>query len=215
LIASARPIFWSSVKSQPLCGSRPILREPLASTLEPVSICRCASLHRILQGVKCAAQTITAVPAAGMARKRSYHLQPRCWNEHRWFNFSGEFQTALLNWLCKARRDVVVSLHNFLCIVISRSLSNLKLKYTTVVVGNWGLRGPALFFVCLLYHLLNDAQNCIGIPHPRAPCLSQGPSVFLWVSLSVLILESLEQEFWILPDPCCIVSLYRGFVQKS
>jgi len=42
---------------------------------------------------------ITAVPAAGMARKRSYHLQPRCWNEHCWFNFSGEFQTALLNWL--------------------------------------------------------------------------------------------------------------------
>ena len=36
------------------------------------------------------------------------------------------------------------------------------------VVGNWGLRGPALFFVCLFYQLLNDAQNWIGIPHPRA-----------------------------------------------
>jgi len=66
------------------------------------------------------------------ARKRSYHLQARCWNEQRWFNFSGEFQTALLNWLCKARKEVVVSLPNFLCILISRSLSNLKLKYTTV-----------------------------------------------------------------------------------
>ena len=70
--------------------------------------------------------------AAGMARKRSYHFQPRCWNEHRWFNFSGDFQTAFLNWLCKARKDVVVSLPNFLCILISRSLSNLKIKYTTV-----------------------------------------------------------------------------------
>jgi len=90
------------------------------------------STHTSLQGVKCAAQTITAVPVAGMARKRSYHFQPRCWNEHRWFNFSGEFQTALLNWLCKARKEVVVSLPSFLCILISRSLSNLKLKYTTV-----------------------------------------------------------------------------------
>ena len=67
-----------------------------------------------------------------MARKRSYHLQPRCWNEHRWFNFSGEFQTALLNWLYKARKEVVVSLPNFLYILISRSLFNLKLKYTRV-----------------------------------------------------------------------------------
>ena len=90
------------------------------------------SSYTSLQGVKCAAQTITAVPAAGMARKRSYHLQPRCWNEHRWFNSSGEFQTALLNWLCKARKEVVVSLPNFLCILISRSLFNLKIKYTTV-----------------------------------------------------------------------------------
>ena len=98
------------------------------NALKPVLICRCVSLHRILQGVKCAAQTITAVPAAGMARKRSYHLQPRCWNEHRWFIC----QTALLNWLCKARKEVVMSLPNFVCILISRSLSNLKLKYTTV-----------------------------------------------------------------------------------
>jgi len=142
LIASARHIFWSSAKSQPLFGSRPILWEPLASTLipvktlKPVLICRCISLHRILQDVKCAAQTITAVPAAGMATKRSYHLQPRCWNKHRWFNFSGEFQTALLNWLCKARKKVVVSPSNFLCILISRPLSNLKFKYTTVFKHN-------------------------------------------------------------------------------
>jgi len=37
-----------------------------------------------------------------------------------------------------------------------------------------------------------SSQNCTGIPHPRAPCLSQGLSVFPWASLSVLILESLE-----------------------
>ena len=30
---------------------------------------------------------------------------------------------------------------------------------TEQVVGNWGLKGPALFFVCLLYQLLNDAQK--------------------------------------------------------
>jgi len=27
------------------------------------------------------------------------------------------------------------------------------------VVGNRGLKGPAIFFVCLLYQLLNDAQK--------------------------------------------------------
>ena len=157
-MASARPIFWSSAKSQPLFGSRPILWEPLASTLnlskrfKPVLICRCVSLHHILQGVKCAAQTITAVPPAGMARKRSYHLQPRCWNEHRWFNFSGEFQTALLNWLCKARKEVVVSLPNFLCILISRSLSNLKLKYTTVFKQTYSQ----------LHHTLQSKQKYNG-----------------------------------------------------
>ena len=110
----------------PYYGNHWLQRLNLSKRFKPVLICRCLSLHRILQGVKCAAQTITAVPAAGMARKRSYHLQPRCWNEHHWFNFSGEFQTALLNWLCKARTEVVVSLPNFLCILISMSLSNLK-----------------------------------------------------------------------------------------
>ena len=120
----------------PYYGNHRLQRLNLSKRSKPVFICRCVSLHRILQGVKCAAQTITAVPAAGMVRKRSYHLQPRCWNEHRWFNFSGEFQTALLNWLCKARKEVVVSLPNFLCILISRSLSNLKLKYTTVIKHN-------------------------------------------------------------------------------
>ena len=104
----------------------------LSKRFKPVLICRYVSLHRILQGVKCAAQTITAVPVTGMTKKRSYHFQPRCWNEHRWFNFRGEFQTALLKWLCKARKEVAVSLPNFLCILISTSLSNLKLKYTTV-----------------------------------------------------------------------------------
>jgi len=42
------------------------------------------------------------------------------------------FKQLLLNWLCKARKEVVVSLPNFLCILISRSLPNLKLKYTKV-----------------------------------------------------------------------------------
>jgi len=40
-------------------------------------------------------------------------------NEHRWFKFSGEFQTALLNWFRKAKKEVIVSLPNFLCILIS------------------------------------------------------------------------------------------------
>jgi len=88
------------------------------------------SSHTLRCNVRCADDN--CVPAAGMDRKRSYQLQPRCWNEHRWFNFSGEFQTALLNRLCKARKEVVVSLPNFLCILISRSLSNLELKYMRV-----------------------------------------------------------------------------------
>jgi len=134
-----RDLFSDPLRNRNLClgrdpyhGNHWLQRLNLSKRFKPVLICRCVSLHRILQGVKCAAQTITAVPAAGMARKRSYHLQPRCWNEHRWFNFSGEFQTALLNWLYKARKEVVVSLPNFLCILISGSLSNLKLKYTKV-----------------------------------------------------------------------------------
>jgi len=86
-------------------------------------------------------------------------------------------------------------------------------KFNKEVGRNWGLRGPALFFVCLFYQLLNDVhklhgnsppqalvfprslcllKNSIGIPRPRAPCLSQGPSAFPWASLSVLILESRE-----------------------
>jgi len=34
-----------------------------------------------------------------------------------------------------------------------------KIDKITKVVENWGLKGPALFFVCLLYQLLNDAQK--------------------------------------------------------
>ena len=45
--------------------------------------------------------------------------------------FSGELQTALLNWLCKTKKKVVVSLHNFPCILISRSLPNFKEIYPT------------------------------------------------------------------------------------
>jgi len=44
---------------------------------------------------------------------------------------SGELQTALSNWLCETKKEVAASLHNFLCILFSRSLSNLKEKYTT------------------------------------------------------------------------------------
>ena len=142
-----RLMFWSPrhdlfsdpLRNRNLClgrdsyyGNNWLQRLTLSKRFKPVLICKCVSLHRIIQGVQYAAQTITAVPAVGMARKRSYHLQPRCWNEHRWFNFSGEFQTALLNWYCQARKEVVVSIPNFLCILISRSLCNLKLKYTTV-----------------------------------------------------------------------------------
>ena len=52
------------------------------------------------------------------------------------------------------------------------------LWHNTTVVGNWGLRGPALFFVCLFYQLLNDAQKLHCNTLPQGPCLSQGPSVF-------------------------------------
>ena len=44
---------------------------------------------------------------------------------------SGEVQTALLNWRCKIKKKVVVSLHYFFCTLISRSLPNLKEKYMT------------------------------------------------------------------------------------
>ena len=134
-----RDLFSDPLRNRNLClghdpyyGNHWLQHLNQSKRFKTVLICRCVSLHRILQGVKCAAQTITAVPAAGVARKRSYHLQPRCWNEYCWFNFSGEFQTALLIWLCKPRKEVVVSLPNFLCILISRSPSNLKLNYTTV-----------------------------------------------------------------------------------
>ena len=75
-----------------------------------------------------------------------------------------------------------------------------------------GIEGSGSFLFCLFYQLPIVAQNCIGIPHPRAlvfpknsigiphpraPCLSQGPSVFPWASLSVLILESREQRYFV------------------
>ena len=86
-----RDLFSDSLRNRnlclgrdPCCGNHWLQRLNQSKRFKPVLICRCVSLHRILQGVKCAAQTITAVPAAGMTRKRSYHLQQRCWNEHRW-----------------------------------------------------------------------------------------------------------------------------------
>ena len=105
-----------------------------------------------------------------------------------------------------------------------------------LVVGNWGLRGPAHFFVCLFYQLLNDAQNCIGFSPPQGPCLPrvtlssqklhtnsppQGPLSFPgslclpWASLSVFILESRELMYVFCWAPCCIVGLCWGFVWKS
>ena len=98
-----------SLGRDPYYGNHWLQRLNLSKRFKPVLICRCVPLHRILQGVKCAAQTITAVPAAGMARKRSYHLQPRCWNEHRWFNFNGEFQTVLLLALQSKKRSCSVA----------------------------------------------------------------------------------------------------------
>jgi len=37
----------------------------LSKRFKPVLICRCVSLHRTLQGAKCAAQAITVVPLLG------------------------------------------------------------------------------------------------------------------------------------------------------
>jgi len=83
--APRRDLFSDPLRNRNLCvdrdpyyGNHWLQRLNLSKRFKPVLICTCASFHRILQGVKCAALTITAVPAAGMARKRSYHLQPRC-----------------------------------------------------------------------------------------------------------------------------------------
>ena len=100
-----RDLFSDPLRNRNLClgrdpyyGNHWLQRLNLSKRFKPVFICRCVSLHRILQGVKCAAQTITAVPAAG------YHLQPRYWNEQRWFNFSGEFQTALFKLALQSKK---------------------------------------------------------------------------------------------------------------
>ena len=71
-----------------------------------------------------------------------------------------------------------------------------------LVDRNWGLRGPALFFVCLFHQLLNDAQNCIGISHPRPLSFPKiayefptpGPRVFPRVPLCFLGLLCLSSS---------------------
>jgi len=107
-------LFSDPLRNRNLClgrhpyyGNHWLQRLNLSNRFKPVLICGCVSVHRILQGVKGASQMITAVPATEMARKQSYHLQPRCWNEHGWFNRRGEFQTVLWNWLYKARKEVL------------------------------------------------------------------------------------------------------------
>jgi len=98
-----RDIFCDPPRNRNLClGLDPYYGNHWLQRFKPVLICRCVTLDRIR--VKCAAQTITDVPAAGMARKRSYHLQPRCWNEHRWFNFSGKFQTAFVKLALQSKK---------------------------------------------------------------------------------------------------------------
>ena len=89
------------------------------------------------------------------------------------------------------------------------------------VVENWGLKGPTLFFVCLLYSPLKNADfisqayrwNALTVDDvtstlsdlwpwfPRVPCLPQGPLS----SPGPLCLSSVS-------PPGCIVSLCQGFV---
>jgi len=47
------------------------------------------------------------------------------------FNIQRWIADSFVNWLCKTKKKVVVSPHNFLCILISRSLPNLKEMYMT------------------------------------------------------------------------------------
>jgi len=69
-----RDLFSDPLRNRNLClgrdpcyGNHLVQRLNLSERFKPVLICRCVSLHRILQGVKCAAQTITPVPATGIA----------------------------------------------------------------------------------------------------------------------------------------------------
>jgi len=119
--------FLILYKIAPLFGSRLILWKQLAQTHKPVLICRFVSLNRIFH-----------FKEAQSALRRQYH-KPRYrlgWPEKQVTTIgrdakiniagstsSGELQTSLLiNWLCK-KKEVVVSLHNFRCILISRESS--------------------------------------------------------------------------------------------
>ena len=47
------------------------------------------------------------------------------------FNIQRGIADSFINWLCKTKKKVAVLLHNFLCILISRSLPYLKEMYVT------------------------------------------------------------------------------------
>jgi len=142
--------FWSprrNLFSDPLRNRNPCLgRDPYYGNhwLESLNLFQSVDLYHLIAyftpkrwKVRCVDEA--AVPA-GMARKQSYHHSPDAKNQYPCFNVQlwiadsfviCELQTALLYWLCKTKKNVVVSLHNFLFILISRSLPNLKQKYTT------------------------------------------------------------------------------------
>jgi len=71
-----------------------------------------------------------------------------------------------------------------------------------------GIEGSSSF-LCLF--ILSISQRCPKL-HKNSP--PQGPSVFPWASLSVLILESREQRYVFCWALCCIVSLCQGFCPK-
>jgi len=71
-----RDLFSDPLRNRNLClgrdlyyGNHWLQRLNLSKRFKPVLICRCVSLYRILQGAKCAAQPITAVPACWDGQK--------------------------------------------------------------------------------------------------------------------------------------------------
>ena len=116
MIASAQAIFWPFAKSQPLFGSRPICYMDLIAyfTSKRCKV-RCADESRSTRwdGQKNEVITFSRDAKINTAASSS----------------SSELQTALL--ICKTKKKVVVPLHSFLCILISRSLPNVKEMYMT------------------------------------------------------------------------------------
>ena len=115
---------------------------------------------------------------------------------------------SLAYWLCKTNKKVVVSLHNFLCILISRSLPNLKEIYTTA------FRHKLIHNSITQSRTSKMAANGGTVPHLWAIITS--PTVCTFKMMCCAMHAAALQQLWIYDsfDDCwfakhCTISVFE------